>query len=506
MSEEVILKMEGITKLFPGVRALDKVSLELRKGEVHAVIGENGAGKSTLMKVLLGIYHADEGSITYKGKKVQFSSPLNALSAGIAMIHQEISLVPTMDVAENIWLGREKLTMKNGMINRENRFKMTAEIFKKLNIDLDPRAMVRDLSVANMQMVELARAASYNADIIIMDEPTSALANEEIQTLYRIVHDLQAAGKSIIFISHKLEEIFDICDRVSIYRDGHYVDTRNCNELTQEELVTMIVGREITQQFPKQESKIGDVVLEVKNFNSLGVFQDINFTVRKGEILGISGLVGAGRTEIMRALFGADPRDTGEVYLDGKEIRIHNVQDALNAGISMLTEDRMRSGSIYTMSVKGNTTIASFRNFCSKGLGVINSKKENEAFEKSRHTLEVKCASENQLIKDLSGGNQQKVLIGRWLMTNPRVLIVDEPTRGIDVGSKSEIHRLISQLACQGMAVIMISSEMAEIMGMSDRILVVRHGKIVYECDRKDATQETLITHAFGAQKTKKDA
>lgn len=499
MNEEVILKMQGITKLFPGVRALSRVDLELRKGEVHAVIGENGAGKSTLMKVLLGIHRPEEGTITYKGKEIQFKSPLDALGQGIAMIHQEINLVPTMDVAENIWLGRENQTMKHGLINKENCVRKTAEIFKELGIDLDPRALVKDLSVANMQMVELARAASYNADVIIMDEPTSALAKEEVETLYRIVRDLKKAGKSILFISHKLEEIFELCDRVSIYRDGHYISTRNCNDLTMDELVTMIVGREVTEQFPKLPAKIGDVVLEVKNFNRLGVFQDVNFTLRRGEILGICGLVGAGRTEIMRALFGADPKDSGQVFIDGKEVAIHNTQDALKAGIGMLTEDRMRSGSIYTMSVKGNTTIAAFHNFCSK-LGIINSKKENESFEESRHTLEVKCSSENQLIKDLSGGNQQKVLIGRWLMINPKVLIVDEPTRGIDVGTKSEIHRIISQLACQGMAVIMISSEMAEVLGMADRVLVVRHGRIVHECDRKDATQESLITYAFGAQ------
>lgn len=498
MSEQIILRLDGITKLFPGVKALDKVNLELRKGEVHAVIGENGAGKSTLMKVLLGIHPADEGTITFKGKEVTFASPLEALGAGIAMIHQEISLVQTMDVAENIWLGREKQTMKYGMINKENRYRMTEEILKKKDIDLDPRAMVNTLSVAKMQMVELVRAASYNADVIIMDEPTSALANEEIAILYRIVKDLQKSGVSIIFISHKLEEIFELCDRVSVYRDGHYVATKCCSEITQPELVNMIVGREITEQFPKMEAKIGDVVLEVKNFNSAGVFENVNFTVRKGEILGISGLVGAGRTEIMRALFGSDPKDSGEVYIDGKEVKIKTPKDALRHGLAMLTEDRMRTGSIYTMSVKGNTTIAAFSELCCNQAGIINSNKEQESFDSTRGNLQVKCSSERQLISELSGGNQQKVLIGRWLLTNPKVLIVDEPTRGIDVGSKSEIHRLLSKLAGEGMAIIMISSELPEILGMSDRILVVRGGRIVYECSREGATQETLISYAFG--------
>ena len=501
MANEVILKMQDVTKLFPGVKALDKVQLELRKGEILAVIGENGAGKSTLMKVLLGIYKADGGTIIYKGKEVRFSSPLDALNAGIAMIHQEISLVPTMDVAENIWLGRENITMRRGMISREGRYKATEDILKAMDIDLDPRAMVRDLTAAKMQMVELVRAASYNADVIIMDEPTSSLSNEEIDILYRIVRELKKKGVSIIFISHKLEEIFELCDRVSIYRDGHYVDTRECKNLKMSELVSMIVGREIKDQFPKMKAEIGEVVLEVKNFNRQGVFKDINFNIRRGEILGVSGLVGAGRSEIMRAVFGADPRDSGQVFIEGKEVRIHSPSDAIKAGISMLTEDRMRTGSIYTMSVMGNTTIAAFDKLCCNRFGMIKEASEKKIFESTKKDLEVKCSSENQLIKELSGGNQQKALIGRWLLTHPKVLIIDEPTRGIDVGSKSEIHRLISKLACEGMAVIMISSELPEILGMSDRIIVVRHGSIVCETKREDATQEKLISYAFGAVK-----
>lgn len=498
MSREVILKLEGITKLFPGVKALDKVNLELRKGEVHAVIGENGAGKSTLMKVLLGIHQAEEGTITYKGQTVKFSSPLEALGAGIAMIHQEISLVPTMDVTENIWLGRENQFMKLGMIDKKARYKKTEELLQQLDIHLNPKAIVKTLSVAQMQMVELIRATSYNADVIIMDEPTSALADDEIRTLYRIVRDLSKKDVSVLFISHKLEEIFDICDRVSVYRDGQYIATRDCTDITQPELVNMIAGRDITNLFPKQAAKIGDVVMEVRNFNRAGYFKNINFSVRRGEILGISGLVGAGRTEIMRAIFGSDPKDSGEVYLDGKQVKIKTPKDALENGLAMLTEDRMRSGSMYALSVKANTTIAVLNKLCNK-LGITNNKKETEAFERTRDMLAVKCSSDKQLISQLSGGNQQKVLVGRWLLTEPKVFIVDEPTRGIDVGSKSEIHKLLSKLAGEGMAVIMISSELPEILGMSDRILVIRHGQVVCECDREDATQEKLITHAFGA-------
>ncbi|WP_207721105.1 sugar ABC transporter ATP-binding protein [Anaerofilum hominis] len=497
--EDVILKMEGITKLFPGVRALDNVQLELRKGEVHAVIGENGAGKSTLMKILLGIYIADEGTIVYKGEPVRYTSPLEALSHGIAMIHQEISLIPTMDVAENIWLGREKRFLKGRLIDRKARYQATEELLEKLDIHLDSHAIVKNLSIAQMQLIEIARATSYDADVIIMDEPTSALTDVEIQLLYRIIRDLSARGVSIIFISHKIEELFEVCNRVSVYRDGHYIGTHNCDEITQPELINMIVGREMNNLFPKQEVAIGDTVLRVEHLSSAGVFDDVSFEVHRGEILGFCGLMGAGRTEIMRSIFGIDPHDSGKIVMDGKEVRIKKPKDAVRCGLGMVTEDRLRMGAIYALSVMANTTIAHFYAICNK-LGFYRRSNEMQAFSSIRDTLSVKCSSHKQKISQLSGGNQQKVIIGRWLLTNPKVLILDEPTRGIDVGSKSEIHRLISGLAAQGMAIIMISSEMPEIIGMSDRILVVRHGKIVHECMREDATQEGLITYAFGAQ------
>lgn len=482
MSQEIILKMEGITKLFPGVRALDKVDLELRKGEVHAVIGENGAGKSTLMKVLLGIYTPEEGTVTYKGKKVNFTSPLDALHSGIAMIHQEISLIPTMDVTENIWLGRENQFMKAGMIHKKARYEKTEELLKQLDIKLDIKALVKNLSVAQMQMVELIRATSYGADVIIMDEPTSALADDEVKTLYRIVADLSRKGVSIIFISHKLEEIFDICDRVSVYRDGQYIATRDCTDITQPELVNMIAGRDITNLFPKQTAEIGDVVLEVKNFNRIGVFKDINFSVRRGEILGISGLVGAGRSEIMRAVFGSDPKDSGEVFIDGRQVRIRNPKDALDNGLAMLTEDRMRSGSIYALSVKANTTIAVLGRLCNK-MGVIDSKKEREVFEENRDMMAVKCSSEKQLISQLSGGNQQKVVFSRALASGADILLLNHPTRGVDVGAKEEIYALIRDMTDEGKAVIVLGDTTDECIGLCSRLLVMKDGLVTGEFD-----------------------
>ncbi len=497
MEDEVILRMEHITKVFPGVRALDDVRLELHKGEVHALIGENGAGKSTLMKILLGLYPSDGGTITYKGREVSYSSPVEALAAGISMIHQEISLVPTMDVAENIWLGREKRFRKLGVLDVKARYRATSELLERLGIKLNPRARVQRLSIAQMQLVEIARAVSYDADIIIMDEPTSALTDTEVELLYRIIRDLSAGGVGIIFISHKLEELFEVCDRVTVFRDGKYIGAHDCASLTKPDLINMIVGRQMTDMFPKQKANIGEVVLRAEHLKSAGVLNDVSFEVRAGEILGFAGLMGAGRTEIMRAIFGIDKLDSGRVILDGRALHIRRPEDAVRQGIAMVTEDRLRMGSIHALSVMANATIAVFYRLCNR-LGFYRKADEARMFEDARHRLAIKCSSRKQPISQLSGGNQQKAIIARWLLTNPRVLILDEPTRGIDVGSKSEIHRLISGLAAEGLAIILISSEMPEILGMSDRILVVREGRIVHEAMREGATQENLISHAFG--------
>lgn len=489
--------MEDITKLFPGVKALDKVQLEIKTGEVHALIGENGAGKSTLMKILLGIYHPDGGTITYKGKQVKFETPHDALRGGISMIHQEISLIPTMSIAENIWLGQEKSFLKMGLIDYKARYKATEELLSRLGINLNPKIIVKTLSIAQMQLVEIARAISYNSDIIIMDEPTSALTDVEIQLLYRIIRDLASRQVAIIFISHKIEEIFEICERVTVFRDGQYIKTLLCKETSKDQLITLIVGRELTQLFPRGDVEISDTVLRVKGLGRTGFFSNINFEVRRGEILGFCGLMGAGRTEIMRAIFGIDQRDSGEIYIDDKLCRIRNPRDAVKEGLGMVTEDRLRLGSIYALSVMANVTIANFFRICV--MNFFRRKKELALFTAARSDFDIRCASPKQLISQLSGGNQQKAIIARWLLTKPKVLILDEPTRGIDVGSKAEIHRLIGNLAKQGMGIILVSSEMPEIIGMSDRMLVVRHGTIVYECNRDQVDQETLITHAFGA-------
>ncbi len=496
--DEFILEMLDIVKTFPGVKALDHARLQIKKGEVHALIGENGAGKSTLMKILLGIYRTDGGTVVYKGRQVDFRVPYDALTAGISMIHQEISLIPTVDVAENIWIGRESDFSKGGIINSKKRLEKAQELLDELGIEIDPRKIVRDLSVANMQLVEIARAVSYNSDIIIMDEPTSSLSDSEISILYKIIQDLSAKGTAIIFISHKLEEIFEVCSRVTVMRDGQFISVHNTSDITQDELVAKIAGREIKDLFPKLETTPGEVALQIKGLSSGKKFQDISLNVRKGEILGLCGLVGAGRTEVMRAVFGIDPYDSGEIIIDGVPAKIHSPKDAIRYGLAMVTEDRRQSGIIAGLAVKANISLAYLSSICNK-LTFIGKKREDEDAKMCQNKLSIRAASLNQTIGSLSGGNQQKAIIARWLLTNPKVLILDEPTRGIDVGSKSEIHRLISELAAEGMAVVMISSEMPEILGMSDRIIVMREGSIMGEFNRTDADQETLIKRAFGA-------
>ena len=494
---DCILRMQGITKYFAGVVALDGVDFQLRKGEIHALIGENGAGKSTLMKILLGMHRKDEGTIIYRGREVNYRSPADALNDGITMIHQEISLVPQMTIAENIWLGRESTYFGSHFsIDRKRRLKETQELLDRLHIDLDAKTTVQSLSVAQMQLVELARAVSYNAEIIIMDEPTSALTDEEIHLLYSVVKDLAAQEKSIIFISHKLEEIYAICDTITVLRDGKFIASDRCENISQDQLMTMIAGREIDDIYPKIETKKGEEVIRVEGLSSTGVFEDISFQVKAGEILGVSGLMGAGRTEIMRAIFGLDHCDSGKIFLNGQEVQIRSPRQAVSLGIGMVTEDRMRTGAIYQMSIFQNTTIARLSEL-SSGPGIISRKKEQDDFKNSVTRTSVKYASQNEPIGDLSGGNQQKVLIARWLSENVKVLIFDEPTRGIDVGAKTEIYYLIKELAGEGIAVIVVSSELPELLGISDRIMVISGGRKTYECENKDVKQEELMKYAF---------
>lgn len=497
---ETILRMNEIVKVFGGVHALNGVRFELNKGEIHALIGENGAGKSTLMKILLGLYEADGGEILLKGEKVNFKSPADALEKGISMIHQEISLVPEMDVSENIWLGREKQLKKYGLINKKKRYQATKKLMDELDIPIDPLKRVSELSVANMQLVELARAVSYHSDIIIMDEPTSALTNKEIDILYRIVRKLSKENTAIIFISHKLEEIYEICERVTVLRDGTFVATEKSEDLPMEKLISMIVGRKNTQPFEKQNYAKNEVVLEVNGLTQKGVFRDISFKIHKGEVLGFSGLMGAGRTEIAEAVFGLSKLDSGEILYKGNKIINKSPAQAVEHKIGMVTEDRLRTGSIATMSVMKNATLVAMKKLGNKA-GFFSHKNEKSFFKKAAAEFDVKFSSPNELIGQLSGGNQQKVIFARWLSTKPEVLILDEPTRGIDIGSKNEIYGLISKLAEEGMAILLISSEMPELLALSDRIHVVREGQIVHRCDRKEATQEELISYAFGIQK-----
>jgi ABC-type sugar transport system ATPase subunit len=495
--DEIILEMRDIVKTFPGVKALDKANLRVKKGEIHALIGENGAGKSTLMKILLGIYTPDSGEIIYKGRPVNFKSPGDALTSGISMIHQEISLVPTVDVSENIWIGREKDFQKGWLIDKNRRYQATEDLLRRLKIQINPRTMVHRLSIAHMQLVELARAISYDSRVVVMDEPTSSLTDSEVRLLYAIARELSENGVSIIFISHKLDEIFDICHHVTVMRDGKYVSDHPTDGITKDQLVTEIAGREITALFPKEEAEIGDVVMEVKQLSSAGVFSNVSFEVRAGEILGFYGLVGAGRTEIMRAIFGIDKLDSGEIWLGGKQIRVKSPADAIGHRLAMVTEDRLRLGIIPNLSVTLNISLAYLKTV-TRFLGFVNRSKETGDAEKMVGALNVKTPNMRQRISALSGGNQQKAIIARWLQTNPTVLILDEPTRGIDVSSKAEIHRLISMLARQGKAVIMISSELPEILGMSDRVIVVREGELAGDIPRGSASQEKLLQYAFG--------
>lgn len=501
--EETILRMKGIQKWFVGINALNNVDFELKRGEVRALIGENGAGKSTLMKILLGIHQPDGGEIEFLGKPAHFREPKDALNAGISMIHQEISLIPGMDVAENIWLGREDRFSKGGLIDTRSRYQETAKLLESLGIHVDPKKKVAGLSVAMMQLVELARAVSYNSQLIIMDEPTSALTAEEIELLYTIVRKLTKQGVTTVFISHKIEEIFTICTSVTVLRDGQMISTVPLDgRLSTDELIQMIVGRDVSHAFVKREVEIGDVVFEAKNFTSEGVFRDVSFQIRAGEIVGFSGLMGAGRSEIARAIFGIDRHTSGSLYMNGREIHNANPRQAIRNGIGMVTEDRLRMGAIYTMSVKHNTTIANL--FRMTKLGLVRGKMENDDFAKVSKELAIKYAREKDLIKSLSGGNQQKAILARWLLTKPKLLILDEPTRGIDIGAKMEIYNLINSLAESGMAIMFISSEMPEILSLCDRTYVVRNGRLVHEADRAHTTQEILGEYAFGLHEAKK--
>ena len=482
-----LLDVEGIRKEFPGVVALDDISFRLKRGTVHALMGENGAGKSTLMKILAGIYTPDQGVIRLKGVEIRLQSPLDALENGIAMIHQELNLMPFMTVAENIWIRREPKNrfgfVDHGVMNRN-----TEELFRRLNISIDPEIEVRELSVANRQMVEIAKAVSYNSDVLIMDEPTSALTEREVSHLFEIIRGLRAQGIGIVYITHKMNELFEIADEFSVFRDGKYIGTHASADVTRDDIIRMMVGREITQMFPKEDVPIGDVVLAAKNLCLEGVFSDVTFEVRAGEILGVAGLVGSGRSNVAETVFGVTPATSGTIELFGKKVDISSPAHAIRHHMAFLTEDRKDTGCLLILNVLENMQLAVMHDKFVKG-GFVQEGAIEEACEDMARKLRVKTPSLDERIENLSGGNQQKVLIGRWLLTKPRILILDEPTRGIDVGAKAEIHRLVTEMARSGVAVVMISSEMPEVLGMSDRIMVMHEGRVTGFLDRAEASQ-----------------
>ncbi|WHQ76747.1 sugar ABC transporter ATP-binding protein [Pantoea sp. Lij88] len=487
------LEAEGISKFFPGVKALDNVSLRVRPGTVHALMGENGAGKSTLMKCLIGMYRPDKGTIKIKGEPVQFQDTMDALRSGISMIHQELNLVPYMTVAENIWLGREP--MKFGFVDHARLNQKTQELLNRLNIRLKADRMVGELSIASQQMVEIAKAVSWDSDIVIMDEPTSALTETEVAHLFTIIRDLREQGKAIIYISHKMDEIFNITDEVSIFRDGTWIASDQTAKYTRQSLITQMVGRELTQLFPKFNSAIGEEVLTVRNLTCKDRFTDVSFSVRRGEILGVAGLVGAGRSEVMESLFGMESFDSGEILIDGVPVTIDSPSTAIEKGMAFLTEDRKKSGLFLVLSVMENMSIVNMPEYSGKSGFVSHVKMAQDCMDQIRR-LNIKTPTMDQIINNLSGGNQQKVLIARWLLAQPKILILDEPTRGIDVGAKAEIYRLISELANRGVAIIMVSSELPEILGMSDRVMVMHGGRITGILDKEEADQETILSLA----------
>lgn len=488
---DVILTMKGIDKSFPGVHALDHVDLEVRKGEVHALMGENGAGKSTLMKVLTGIYTKDEGTITYEGREVEFSNPREAQDAGIVIVHQELNMMGHLTVAQNIFIGRE--IMNGKLIDDKKMNEEARKLFDQLGIDIDPKETMSRLTVGKQQMCEIAKAISHEAKVIIFDEPSAALTEAEIEELFKIIRDLRDKQMGIVYISHRMDEIKVITDRVTVMRDGGYVGTLITKDSTKDDIINMMVGRVIYED-PKTESAVpkdAPIVLKVEHLNAGRMVRDVSFELRKGEILGFSGLMGAGRTETARALFGADPKESGDVYVNGQKVEIKTPQDAVKCGIGYLSEDRKRYGIVVAKTIAENSTMASLENFM-KGV-FIDKKKENEVAQQYVETLKTKTPGVDQLVVNLSGGNQQKVVIAKWLVRNCDILIFDEPTRGIDVGAKSEIYQLMNELVAQGKSIIMISSEMTEILRMSDRIVVMCEGRKTGELDISEATQERIM-------------
>ncbi len=488
-----LLVMDNISKEFPGVKALDGVNLKVRPYSVHALMGENGAGKSTLMKCLFGIYKKDGGKITFDGKEINFTSAKDALENGVSMVHQELNQVTQRNVLDNIWLGR--FPMKGMFVDEKKMYDDTVKIFKDLDIEVDPRMKVADLSVSQRQMIEIAKAVSYNSKIIVMDEPTSSLTENEVQHLFKIINKLRDKGCGIVYISHKMEEIKEICDDITIMRDGKWVATDSVKDLTTDQIINMMVGRDLTNRFPPKDNEVKEVILKVENLSALHQpsLKEASFELHKGEILGVAGLVGSKRTDIVETIFGMRERATGKIILNGKEVKNRTPGEAIRNGFALVTEERRATGIFSMLDIKVNSIVSNIDHYKNKLLGLLDNKKMVEDTKWVIDSMRVKTPSQSTSIGSLSGGNQQKVILGRWLLTEPDVLMLDEPTRGIDVGAKYEIYQLMIELAKKDKGIIMISSEMPELLGVTDRILVMSNGRVAGIVNTKETTQEEIL-------------
>jgi ABC-type sugar transport system ATPase subunit len=492
MHQTALIEMTGVSKSFPGVKALTNINLNIYPGQVHVLLGENGAGKSTLIKIISGVYSRDEGSVKLNGQEVNFKNTRESLAAGISVIHQELSVIPDLTVAENIFLGREPKIGKSGFVDRKKMNKDAHQLLESIGVKISPKAVIRKLSNADKQMVEIARAVSQNSSLVIMDEPTSSLSEHEVEALFKVIEKLKRENVAIIYISHRLKEIARIGDTVTILRDGQLVKTVSLREIDENHMIALMVGREITQFYYKSEIPPADeLVLEIKNYTRKGIFENVSFSLRRGEILGVAGLIGAGRTEVMRAIFGADDIDSGDCILNGKTVRFKEPQQAINAGIGLIPEDRRNQGLLLSKSVKENTSLASL--FQNSKFGFLNFKWESKIAEEFIHMLRTKTPNSATPVKNLSGGNQQKVVIAKWLAAKSRILIMDEPTRGIDVNAKAEIYSLMKKFVEEGGSIIMVSSELPEILGVSDRIMVMREGKVSGIIDNQGITEKDIL-------------
>jgi len=493
---ETVLELKGIAKYFPGIKALDNVNFTIRTGEVHALIGENGAGKSTLVKIMTGVYQPTRGEILMKGQPVHFKTSYEAQAAGVAAIHQEASMFSELTVTENIFMGHHIRKGRMNTLDWKTMKRQTKELLERLELDIHPDTLIKNLGTAQRHMVEIAKALSVEARVVIMDEPTSALSLKEVEELYKIVRQLREQGKAIVFISHKFDEIFEICDHFTVFRDGQYIGEGDVADSTVDGIVKMMVGRSLNRMFPKKTTEIGPPVMEVKDLSLTGFFKDVSFTLHKGEILGFFGLVGAGRSEVMRTIFGIDRKSEGTILLKGEKTEISSPRTAMKRGIAFVPEDRQQQGAILEMSLTHNITLPQIDRLSSFGL--LNTPKERRVTEEFGNMMEIKAASWKVNTDTLSGGNQQKVVLAKWLATNPRILILDEPTKGIDVATKAAVHQFVSEMASRGLAVILVSSELPEVLGMADRVVVMHEGRVTRTFSRDEADSDSIILAATG--------